>query len=236
VSPYLHVLILIFMNYHRFFSLILLSPPSTSCLSFVSSPQHIPIFTELLLRQPPQRAAAWPGSDIGVAAWPGRDRERWRGSSFKTATTMAWARAPPRRCDLGVTESGGEGPPPEQRWWWRVRGLLQGHPPRRREHGRVQEVLLQGVVISTCSDTDGSSSLSAWPMAASFLDAWIWAWRARESGLRIFLFLKIDFECRFTTTGTKKKLFFVSKKWYRLVQPIPITFYQPIRKTIFVIV
>jgi hypothetical protein len=57
------------------------------------------------------------------------------------------------------------------------------------------------------------------------------------SGLRIFfLFLKIDFRCQSATTDTKKRPFFVSKKWYRLAQPIPITSYQSIRKTVFVVV
>jgi hypothetical protein len=32
------------------------------------------------------------------------------------------------------------------------------------------------------------------------------------SGLRIFLFLKIDFRCPSATTDTKKRLFFVSEK------------------------
>jgi hypothetical protein len=34
----------------------------------------------------------------------------------------------------------------------------------------------------------------------------------------------------------KKRLFFISEKWYRLAQPMPITSYQPIRKTVFVVV
>jgi membrane protein DedA with SNARE-associated domain len=38
---------------------------------------------------------------------------------------------------------------------------------------------------------DGSSSLSAWLMAASFLDTWIWAWQGRIQVNDFFL--KIDF-------------------------------------------
>jgi hypothetical protein len=47
---------------------------------------------------------------------------------------------------------------------------------------------------------DGSSSLSAWPMAASFLDAWIWAGRLRF-GLMIF-FQKMIFGCWSATIDT----------------------------------
>jgi hypothetical protein len=49
-------------------------------------------------------------------------------------------------------------------------------------------------------------------------------------------FSKIDFGYRSATTDTRKRLFFVSEKWYRLAQWIHITSYQPIRKTIFVVV
>jgi hypothetical protein len=51
-----------------------------------------------------------------------------------------------------------------------------------------------------------------------------------------FLFLKNNFGYRSATIDTKKRLFFVSEKWYRLAQSIPITSYQPIQKTIFVVV
>jgi hypothetical protein len=37
-----------------------------------------------------------------------------------------------------------------------------------------------------------------------------------DLGRGFFLFLKIDFGCRSTTTDNKKRLFFVSGKWYRL--------------------
>jgi hypothetical protein len=48
-----------------------------------------------------------PGRGIGAAVRPGRDRERRRGSSSKTATTAAWRgllQGPPKRCDTGATE------------------------------------------------------------------------------------------------------------------------------------
>jgi hypothetical protein len=60
----------------------------------------------------------------------------------------------------------------------------------------------------------GGSSLSTWPTAASFLDSWIWAWQAWIRVEDFFLFLKIDFGYRSATTDTKKRLFFVSEKWY----------------------
>jgi hypothetical protein len=38
---------------------------------------------------------------------------------------------------------------------------------------------------------DGSSSLSVWPMMASFLDAWIWAWWAQIRVENFFYFQKL---------------------------------------------
>jgi hypothetical protein len=81
----------------------------------------------------------------------------------------------------------------------------------------------------------GGSSHSARLTAASFLDAWIWAWQA-QIWVEDFLFLKNDFGCRSTITDIKNSLFFLSEKWYRLAQPIPITSYQSIQKIVFVVV
>jgi hypothetical protein len=57
--------------------------------------------------------------------------------------------------------------------------------------------------------SDGSSSLYAWPMAASFLDEWIWAWQAQ---IRVNdFFQKIDFRVLVGNNRYQKETFCISE-------------------------
>jgi hypothetical protein len=144
------------------------------------------------------------------AAQPGRNREHRCGSS-KTATTTAWVQAPPRSSKVAQ----------------------HGHDREADLHRGGRRLLLPLCVVDSGSILDLQrrptnpplSLRGLWPPPSSMP-------RSRPSGfgseLMIFLFLKIDFVCQSATIDTKKRLFFVSVKWYRLAQPIPITSCHPI--------